>query len=153
FNPAQLTIVREIVDGNQTGDIDTSVYTDVRVNYAFGVNKDGSLYVEHAPPASDETDPLTDNIEGVTERPVLDGRDTVRNIERLEFTDMTMNVINGSSANETLNGDQAGLVDQHGNPMIHDVLMGFEGIDILNGGTGNDVLIGGADNDTLRGGA
>src|SRR5690606_6536262 len=77
FNPGQLSIVREIVDGNKPGDIDTAVYTDVRVNYDFGVNKDDSLYVEHAPPASDETDPLTDNIEGVTERPVLDGRDKI----------------------------------------------------------------------------
>lgn len=147
FNPGQLSIVREIVDGNRPGDIDTSVYTDVRVNYAFGVNKDGSLYVEHAPPASDETDPLTDNIEGLTERPVLDGRDTVRNIERLEFTDLTMNVINGTDGNETLNGDQPGT------GLVHDVLMGFEGNDTLNGLTGDDVLIGGAGNDTLRGGA
>lgn len=147
LNPGQLSIVREIVDGNKAGDIDTAVYTDVRVNYDFGVNKDASLYVEHAPPASDETDPLTDNIEGVTERPVLDGRDTVRNIERLEFTDLTMNVINGTSAGETLNGDQAGT-----GGLIHDVLMGFDGNDILNGLTGDDVLIGGAGNDVLRGG-
>lgn len=148
LNPGQLSIVREIVNGNKPGDIDTAVYTDVRANYDFGVNTDASLYVDHAPPASDDTDPLTDNIEGVNERPVLDGRDTVRNIERLEFTDLTMNVINGTENGETLNGDQAGT-----GGLIHDVLMGFEGDDILNGLTGDDVLIGGAGNDILRGGA
>lgn len=147
FNPGQLFIRREIVDGNQIGDIDAAVFTGIREHYGFGVNTDGSLYVEHAPPASDETDPLTDNIEGLTERPVLDGRDTVRNIERLEFTDLTMNVISGTAAGETLNGDQAGT------GLIHDVLMGFGGNDTLNGGAGNDVLVGGAGNDTLRGGA
>lgn len=147
LNPGQLSIVREIVDGNAAGDIDTAVYTDIREHYGFGVNTDGSLYVDHAPPATDETDPLAENIEGVTERPVLDGRDTVRNIERLEFTDLTMNVISGTDANETLNGDVAGT------GLTHDVLMGFAGNDTLNGLSGNDVLIGGAGNDTLRGGA
>ncbi|MBK1792876.1 hypothetical protein JHL21_00010 [Devosia sp. WQ 349] len=147
FNPGALSIVREIVDGRQTGDIDTAVFTGIREHYTFGVNKDHSLYLDHAPPASDETDPLTDNIEGVTQRPVLDGRDTVRNIERLEFTDLTMNVINGTDAVETLNGDQSGT------GLIHDVLMGFGGKDVLNGHSGNDVLIGGLGDDTLNGGS
>ena len=147
FNPGQLSIVREIVDGNQAGDIDTAVYTDLRVNYGFGVNTDGSLYVNHAPPATDDTDVAGDNIEGVTEKPLLDGRDTVRNVERLEFTDLTMNVINGSDANETLNGNVAGT------GLIHDVIMGFGGNDVLNGGSGDDVLIGGSGNDRLNGGS
>src|SRR5690606_27020934 len=60
---------------------------------------------------------------------------------------LTMNVINGTDGNETLNGDQPGT------GLVHDVLMGFEGNDTLNGLTGDDVLIGGAGNDTLRGGA
>lgn len=147
LNPGQLRIIREIVDGNQAGDIDTAVYTDLRVNYGFGVNTDGSLYVDHAPPATDETEVLGDNVEGVTEKPVLDGRDTVRNIERLEFTDLTMNVINGTAAGETLNGNVAGT------GLIHDVLMGFGGNDTLNGGSGDDVLIGGSGNDQLNGGS
>src|SRR5690606_9246199 len=147
LNPGQLSIVREIVDGNQAGDIDTAVYTGLRVHYGCGVNTDGSLYVDHAPPATDETEVLGDNIEGVTEKPLLDGRDTVRNIERLEFTDLTMNVINGTAADETLNGNVA----QTG--LIHDVIMGFDGDDVLNGGSGDDVLIGGSGNDRLNGGA
>jgi Ca2+-binding RTX toxin-like protein len=146
LNPGELQIVREIVDGGATGDIDTAVFTGVRETYGFGVNTDGSLYVDNAPAASDDTDVLGDNIEGVTEKPVPDGRDTLRNIERLEFTDLTMNVIEGTAAGETLNGDQAGT------GLIHDVLMGFEGDDTLNGGADDDVLIGGTGDDRLRGG-
>ncbi|KQY26650.1 peroxidase family protein [Rhizobium sp. Root482] len=147
LNPGALSIVREIVDGNQAGDIDAAVFTDLRVNYGFGVNTDGSLYVDHAPPAADETEVLGDNVEGVTEKPVLDGRDTVRNLERLEFTDVTMNVINGTGSGETLNGNVAG------SGLIHDVIMGFGGNDVLNGGSGDDVLIGGSGNDRLNGGS
>jgi Ca2+-binding RTX toxin-like protein len=146
LNPGQLGIVREIVDGNQAGDIDTAVYTDLREHYGFGVNTDGSLYVDHAPPAADDTATLGDNIEGVTKKPVLDGRDTVRNIERLEFADLDMNVINGTAAGETLNGDVVGT------GIVHDVIMGFGGNDTLNGGSGDDVLIGGSGTDQLNGG-
>lgn len=146
LNPGQLQIVREIVDGNAEGDIDTAVFTGIREHFGFGVNTDGSLYVDHAPPATDDTEVLGDNIEGVTEKPVLDGRDTVRNIERLDFTDLTMNVIVGTEAGETLNGDEAGT------GLTHDVIMGFEGDDTLNGLSGDDVLIGGTGDDRLRGG-
>ncbi|MHA6689753.1 peroxidase family protein [Devosia sp. A449] len=146
LNPGQLGIVREIIDGNQVGDIDTAVFTGVREHYGFGVNIDGSLYVDHAPPAADDTATLGDNIEGVTKKPVLDGRDTVRNIERLDFTDLDMNVVNGTASGETLNGNVAG------SGLIHDVIMGFGGNDTLNGLTGDDVLIGGSGNDRLNGG-
>ena len=47
LNPGQLSIVREIVDGKQAGDIDTAVYTDVVANYTFGTNSDGSIFVDH----------------------------------------------------------------------------------------------------------
>ncbi|MGV2981679.1 peroxidase family protein [Camelimonas sp. ID_303_24] len=147
LDPGQLQIVREVLNGNQAGDIDTAAYIGPREQYGFGVNRDGSLYVNHAPPAADETETLGDNVEGVTARPVLDGRDTVRNIERLEFTDLTMNVINGADAGETLNGNAPGT------GLIHDVIMGFGGNDTLNGGTGDDVLIGGVGDDRLDGGA
>ena len=48
LNPGQLEIVREIVDGNATGDIDTAVYTDVVDNYTFTRNADGSVTVDHS---------------------------------------------------------------------------------------------------------
>ena len=146
LNPGQLHIVRELIDGSQAGDIDTAIYTDTHINYSFGVNIDGSLYVEHTPPADDINGGLGDNIEGVTQKPLLDGRDTLRNVERLEFTNLTMNVINGTAVRNIMNGDVSGT------GLIHDILMGFEGNDVLNGLTGDDVLIGGSGNDALNGG-
>ena len=53
-----------------------------------------------------------------------------------------LNVVNGSSGNNTLNGtDEA------------DYMTGNAGHDTINGGGGDDVIIGGTGNDNLRGGA
>ncbi|WP_171527027.1 type I secretion C-terminal target domain-containing protein, partial [Acinetobacter indicus] len=53
-------------------------------------------------------------------------------------------IIQGTSANNTLNNSVAGT--------IHERLYGFDGDDTLNGGDGNDLLRGGSGNDTLNGG-
>ncbi|HYC49371.1 MAG TPA: VCBS domain-containing protein, partial [Burkholderiales bacterium] len=62
----------------------------------------------------------------------------------------------GSSAGDTLNGDNAfnGLVGLGGNDVLNgrgavDVLQGGDGADTLNGGAGADVLVGGTGNDTF----
>ncbi|MBM6596402.1 peroxidase family protein [Microvirga pudoricolor] len=130
-NPGQLEIVREIVSGNKTGDIDTAVYTDVVANYSFGTNSDGSIFVSHTgfvqPPGNDDLpeDETQPNMRS-------DGRDTIRNIEKLQFSTSILNVIEGTDAAEVLNGtDQA------------DLIVGKGGSDVLNGGAGNDILIGG----------
>jgi Ca2+-binding RTX toxin-like protein len=53
-------------------------------------------------------------------------------------------IIQGTSANDTLNNSVSGT--------IHERLYGYDGDDTLNGGSGNDLLRGGAGNDILNGG-
>ena len=148
-NPGELYIVREIIDGNVAGDIDTAVYTDLRANYSFGLNADSSLYIDHsgfdegAAPVDDD-----DAGEGAVPKPLSDGRDTIRGIEKLQFTGATpntvdiLNVIEGMASSDTLNGTNS-----------DDLLVGKAGSDNLNGYGGNDILMGGTGNDTLNGGA
>ena len=78
--PDQLHIVREILDGEEAGDVDTAVYWDVRENYAFVRNADGSVTVEHVT-QSDAIDPVTGR------NRLSDGIDRLFNIERLRFAD------------------------------------------------------------------
>ncbi len=78
--PDQLHIVREILDGEEDGDVDTAVYWDVRENYAFVRNVDGSVTVEHVT-QSDAIDPVTGR------NRLSDGIDRLFNIERLRFAD------------------------------------------------------------------
>ncbi|MBD2748014.1 cadherin-like domain-containing protein [Microvirga sp. BT688] len=140
LNPGQLSIVREMVNGNKAGDVDTAVYTDVVANYSFGTNSDGSVFVNHSGfvqvPGNDDVE----EGEGVA-NPVSDGRDTIRGIEKLEFNGSTLNVIEGTNAGETLNGNNEA-----------DLIVGKGGNDTLNGLGGNDILIGGAGSDVLNGG-
>lgn len=143
--PDQMHIVREIVTTGVGGtDVDVASFNDVFANYSFGINPDGSLRVTHETVSAVE-DPLTG-------RPLLsDGTDTLRNIERLDFTDIDLNVILGTPFND--NG-QTGAANR---PVLNgtaqaDIILGLAGNDILNGLGGNDILIGGPGNDTLNGG-
>ncbi|WP_339629262.1 peroxidase family protein [uncultured Pseudomonas sp.] len=70
INPSQLHIVREILDGGQAADIDTAVFTGAFANYEVIENFDGTYTV-------------VDNVG-------TDGTDLIRNIERLQFTDQAM---------------------------------------------------------------
>ena len=83
-NPGNLSIVREILDGNQAGDIDVAVYTDVMDNYTFTRNADGSITVDHS--GFDE-DAAADDDEELAARPLSDGVDRLFNIEKLRFSD------------------------------------------------------------------
>ncbi|HEV7257266.1 MAG TPA: peroxidase family protein [Bosea sp. (in: a-proteobacteria)] len=150
INPSQLSIVREIVDGKVAGDIDTAVYTDVRANYSFGLNSDGSLFVDHTGFVQPQADDDLPEEEALV-NPRSDGRDTVRGIEKLEFTDGTLNVIMGTPFND--NG-QPGVANR---PVLNgtaqdDLIVGLAGSDILNGNGGNDILLGSAGSDALNGG-
>ncbi|WP_066469537.1 peroxidase family protein [Bosea sp. WAO] len=78
--PTQLNIVREILDGDEAGDVDVAVYWDVRENYTFTENADGSITVEHVE-QSDVIDPVTGR------NRISDGIDRLFNIERLRFGD------------------------------------------------------------------
>jgi Ca2+-binding RTX toxin-like protein len=75
INPGELSISRVISDhdaGNQGTDV--AVYTGNRGNYLIGA-----------------MDPVTGYIEVTDTRvPTLDGRDLVRNVERLQFSDQTL---------------------------------------------------------------
>ncbi|MBM7062089.1 heme peroxidase [Pseudomonas sp. UL073] len=79
INPSQLKIVREVLNGNQAGDVDTAVYWDVRENYDVVRNADGSWTVQHV-----TVDPA--NFVGPINGALFgDGTDRLLNIERLQF--------------------------------------------------------------------
>jgi len=79
--PSQMHIVREILDGGQTGDVDTAVFWDVVQNYTITEEDDGSYIVRH----NTVGNPLV--LPPGFLRPVSDGVDTLRNIELIRFGD------------------------------------------------------------------
>ncbi|MFN7130441.1 MAG: peroxidase family protein [Myxococcales bacterium] len=72
INPGQLRIVREILWASPGSDIDVAVFSEPRANYDITRDPDGALRVVHA--------------RGSTE----DGTDRLVNIERLQFSDVTV---------------------------------------------------------------
>ncbi|MBC2775052.1 calcium-binding protein [Rhizobium sp. AQ_MP] len=82
--PGQMKIVREIVNGGKTGDVDVAVYSDVRANYSFVRNADGSVTVTHV-----NVDP-----DGTLGLVTSDGTDRIRNIEVLRFADGDVSLAN-----------------------------------------------------------
>jgi Ca2+-binding RTX toxin-like protein len=76
WNPGQLQIVREILDG--PADFDTALYSGNAANYTVATNLDGSVSV-------------TDNVG-------TDGSDTLWNIERLQFADQAVVLVPGLNA-------------------------------------------------------
>jgi Ca2+-binding RTX toxin-like protein len=86
IRPSQLEAVREIVDGGKAGDVDTAVYWDVRENYAFTRNADGSVTVEHVTETAGAINPASgQNYEN-------EGIDRLFNIERVQFSDGTFDI-------------------------------------------------------------
>ena len=74
LRPQQLEIRRSIVPGVAGTDIDTAVFRDVQANYTITPNGDGTITVAHVNPVG----------------AIDDGIDTVRNVERLQFTDVNI---------------------------------------------------------------
>src|SRR5262249_58772238 len=73
INPGSISIVRSIVTGDSApSDVDTAVFRGLRAEYAITVNANGTITVAH--------------VGGTT----LDGIDTLRNIEQLQFADVTI---------------------------------------------------------------
>ncbi len=70
LNPGQLSIVREVLDGDQRNiDSDVAVFSDLKDNYTLTENTDGSVSVAH------------------TAGTLADGVDRIFNIERVRFQD------------------------------------------------------------------
>ena len=86
INPGQLSIVREIIDGGQVGDVDVAAFSEARANYTLTVNPDGSITVTH------------DVVTGLVD----DGSDTVRNIEVLRFADGDVSTVNSPATGEVV---------------------------------------------------
>jgi Ca2+-binding RTX toxin-like protein len=84
INPGQLKIVRDITSDGVTAanDTDIAVFSDIRANYAITANADGAIRVEHLVP---------DGAGGFTPGGI-DGIDTLRNMERLRFSDVEIDV-------------------------------------------------------------
>ncbi|MDH4415071.1 MAG: peroxidase family protein, partial [Rhizobium sp.] len=82
ITPGQMEIVREIVDGGKTGDVDIAVYSDARANYDIVQNGDGSFTVTHV-----QVDPT-----GALGLVTSDGVDRVTNIEVLRFADQDIRI-------------------------------------------------------------
>ena len=76
IQPDQLQVVREIITPASTpGEIDTAEFSDLRENYQISVGPGGSqVTVDHVAGAQ------------------TDGTDTVKNVERLRFSDRTIDV-------------------------------------------------------------
>ncbi|MBL0276692.1 MAG: choice-of-anchor D domain-containing protein [Anaeromyxobacter sp.] len=83
LHPGELSIVRRILTaGAGPADVDTAVYSGARAEYLVARNADGTVTVDH--------------------QGGLDGRDTLRNVELLAFTDGTIPVPVNSLASGTV---------------------------------------------------
>ena len=109
INPGQLSIVRELIDGDLANmNTDTAVYTDVRANYTITRNADGSFTVDHTG-FTDPGDGEDENGEDLPEetiqnRPLSDGTDRLFNIEKLRFTDGEVDLRGPALALQTPSG-------------------------------------------------
>ncbi|TAG31709.1 MAG: calcium-binding protein, partial [Rhodobacterales bacterium] len=83
--PAQMHIVREILDGATEGDVDVAVFGDDRAQYTITQMEDGSVRVSHTG-FGNNADVLVD-----------DGTDTLHNIEVLRFRDGDFTVEGGAA--------------------------------------------------------
>ena len=72
INPGQLSIVRTVRTADGSNDVDVAVFSDLRANYTITSNPNGTVTVAHTT--------VSDGLES-------DGTDTLRNIERLRFSD------------------------------------------------------------------
>ncbi len=78
YNPGQLQIVREILPGSGGFNFDTAMFTGPLANYTIVENANGTYTV-------------IDNVG-------LDGTDTLRGIERLQFNDQSVVLVDGLNA-------------------------------------------------------
>lgn len=105
IHPGQIAIVREIlVPEDVSGDVDTAVFAGFRINYTITRNADGTVTVaDNRTAAGGGGGGGEDGGGGGS---IFNGTDTLRNIERLQFADRTINLSSGfnSVAAPTLSG-------------------------------------------------
>ena len=106
LDPGNIVIVREIIPGSAGADVDTAMYSDVRSNYQCSLNG-GALGTCPTTLSGESLRIVHDGGTG------LDGTDTLRNVERLLFSDSAapgaptiLNVIAGNQS-ATVNFDPA----------------------------------------------
>ncbi|PTU78384.1 heme peroxidase [Pseudomonas indoloxydans] len=95
LNPGQLHIVREILYSKDENDIDTAVYFGLADEYDIIENFDGTWTVSHTRFAGGggtvtTFDPLDPDGLSTTRKIVSDGTDTLRNIDRVQFADQVV---------------------------------------------------------------
>lgn len=76
INPGQLGIVRQIMTADGSNDMDTAVFSGNLDEYTFGTDAFGRMTVSH------------------TGGTLLDGTDTIINIEQLQFADQFVSLVN-----------------------------------------------------------
>lgn len=95
LNPGQLHIVREILYSKDENDIDTAVYFGLADEYDLIENVDGTWTISHTRFAGGggtvtTFDPLDPDGLNTTRKIVSDGTDTLRNIDRVQFADQVV---------------------------------------------------------------
>jgi Ca2+-binding RTX toxin-like protein len=102
INPGQLQIAREILEGNGQFNFDTAMFSGNLAEYTISNAADGTVTVTHVTPLSPG---------------VSDGIDTLRNVERLQFSDQAVVLAPG------LNNGPAGLLTLNDTtPAVNQVL-------------------------------
>jgi Ca2+-binding RTX toxin-like protein len=96
LNPGQLSIVREILDGEAAGDVDIAVFRGAQSEYTVTNNGNGTWTVAHTAAA-------------LNGGAVSDGTDTLRNIEVLQFAD-AVQIIDPAVTNSLATG-QLGIAE------------------------------------------
>ncbi len=182
LNPGDISIVREIQ--SDSSGVDTAVFLGIFEEYDFSI-EDGALIVDHVRGCGDPNGGgggggvVCPAIVNVSQLDQDTGRDTLRNIEVLQFGDglggvgFTVNVsslmCDAYLATVVLGlgttHPQFGLSPTIGNDIIagtaasdtindlggDDIICGKGGNDTINASDGNDIVFGGAGNDIING--
>ena len=102
-DPGNIVAVREILSANNPGDVDTAVFSDVRDTYQCAINGNAPIACPLTLPSGAIVRVIHDGGTGA------DGTDTLRNVERLSFSDTrppaapTIGVATAGIASATVN--------------------------------------------------
>jgi len=116
LNPGQLHIVREILYSKDENDIDTAVYFGLADEYDLIENVDGTWTISHTRFAGGggtvtTFDPLDPDGLNTTRKIVSDGTDTLRNIDRVQFADQVVWLIDRPAEGTVLISNMAPAED------------------------------------------